>query len=154
MKDSKSSLKKEFCRLFLQLGSGVFLLFFTCFSVALPGIVQIGSAVFLFLVIVFSPSVQSAAKSDIEQYTPGNEPSAQYLIQEQLDCEYDLILPDARRQRNSQQLWQTAYLTFYTTQISPAASWQIKLFDILRSDKPEKWRNSCQPVRAGPPILL
>ena len=140
-----------YCRLALKLGSGFFLLFFACFSPIAPMLVQAGSAIFIFLVIILSPFAPD--KSNLTEHTTPEEKQSVYTQIENDSTEHQL----AMLQRNLQQS--------FCLPTTPAAekSIGIKLPELRRFStgiivytlqKPEKWHNTCQPVRAGPEELI
>ena len=135
--------------MFLKVGSGLFLLFFTLFAPAAPIIAQFGSMMFLLLIFCLSPFLpEKSHTAPIE--APDHDPAYYWHISE------DTPLDRTELQQQQQPLGQAS--TPAETDM-PAEM----LFGQHRSrpkkytffvEKPETWRMRCQPMRAGPSPFL
>lgn len=139
-----------YCRLFLKLSSGLFLLFFACVSPIAPLLVQAGSAIFLFLLIILSPFAPD--KSNLTEKPLPDEPASAYNQIENDSPERQLVMPQ-RSQQQSFYLQPTPAAEKIFEKVLP----KLQRFSIriiaYTLQKPENWQSSSQPVRAGPENL-
>ena len=147
MKKHSPSGITAYCRLFLKLSSGLFLLFFACVSPIAPVLAQAGSAIFIFLLIVLSPFAPDKSKLAAAPQ-PNDLPRAYQQM------ENDSPGPKLAIQQSNQQ--QSFYLQTILAaekkfeKVQP----EIQRFSIkiitYSLPKPENWQSCCKPVRAGP----
>jgi len=149
LKDNLISVQKRYCQLFLKFGSGAFLCFFIFFAPAAPVIAQIGSAFFIFLVAVLAPL--SNHLQEIEQQPPEQHAAEQYSELDSSLPVQDIILLNSQRQRSYPQIQSiSSDAENKTIALSVCGNPLLLLPLAFWVNLPEKWRSSCQPVRAGP----
>lgn len=148
-KNTFKSAIERYCRLFMKLGSGVFLLFFMIAAPAAPVIAQWGSAAFIFLLLLLSPFVSNSAKQTAAL------PEAPSPICQQLDdavMAHDLITFPTNKYQNVTKK-QTAAEKPLAVSYPYQEDLIIRLIEYL-DKKPEKPYYPSQPVRAGPAFIF
>ena len=148
MKKHSPTGKRQYCRLVLKFGSGLFLLFFTLFSAATPLIAQLGSAAFLLLVMCLAPLAPEAQNDNTP--LPEQSEAVYCQINENTSCTERVFSGNLQlqhvKQIHSAEIgsWLEKQLSFQIK--SPQTTPKNQTF------KPEIWRNRCLPVRAGPVV--
>ena len=147
MKKHSPSGLNAYCRLFLKLGSGLFLLFFACVSPIAPVLAQAGSAIFIFLLIILSPFVPD--KSNLAENPLPDEPASAYNQIENDSPERQLVIQQRDHQQSFYSQTTLAAEKNFEKSLPETQRFSIKII-AYTLQKPEKWQSSCQPVRAGP----
>ncbi|MBR2357292.1 MAG: hypothetical protein IKA65_04625 [Lentisphaeria bacterium] len=140
----------KYCRMFLKVGSGLFLLFFTLFAPAAPIIAQFGSMMFLLLIFCLSPFLPE--KSHTAQVAAPENDQAYYWHIANDTAAAATVLQHPQKQSSGYSI--SPAITVVPGQTALAQHRSRPQNYTFFVEKPETWRMRCQPMRAGPSPFL